>query len=552
MTAPPAPEPDDLSDLIPDTIPQWLTDMVNKSKGRDFEKYGLLSQFDAETQVVADDRFDRMHYKEIREKAKELNDVALNRWEDDPTWFELIQDVYLALYKARPEVRKDKDMKPTHKLNHATFQRANDTREWPELRTWTELDRWASAMATAEFAAKLGDLFDELKELQEAKKKAQEEAQKIQDMLGQGGEGGSGIDDAEDFLDELEQAMEDYEEAQGEFEDQIQSNLNGIRQAARQGMEEALEDAESSLEMLNTFGTDPGQLKRIPHEQRMELARRIRANAKLKELANKVGRFVRMALGEQARKIVHGVDEVHDIETGNDIGKLLPSELMKLGDETTELLFIKDFAEANLLQYQLRGTEKVARGAIIAMIDTSGSMFGARETWAKAIAIALLNIARKQNRAFYGILFGSKSDPLVEFQFDPKKAPVMQTKLRDGTMQRREYPHEVEAVLDFAEYEFGGGTDFEYPISRAIEVLEGQYNEDGSTKGDLVMITDGECYVSDEWLVLYENSKETLAFRHYGCLIGVRSHVLETICDTIYNVAELAEASDAREMFGYV
>jgi uncharacterized protein with von Willebrand factor type A (vWA) domain len=179
-------------------------------------------------------------------------------------------------------------------------------------------------------------------------------------------------------------------------------------------------------------------------------------------------------------------------------------------------------------------------------------MFGPRETWAKAIAIALLNIARKQNRAFYGILFGSKRDPLVEFQFDPKKSPTMQTKLSDGSMQRHEYPHEVEAVLDFAEYEFGGGTDFEYPISRAIEVLDEQYNENGASKGDLVMITDGECYVSEDWIVLYENAKDTLAFRHYGCLIGMRSHVLETICDTIYTVSDFGEASDAQEMFGYV
>ena len=67
----------------------------------------------------------------------------------------------------------------------------------------------------------------------------------------------------------------------------------------------------------------------MPTEARLELARRIQRNRKLKELAEKVGRFVRLALGEQARKIVHGTDELHDIELGNDLHRTLPSELVQ-------------------------------------------------------------------------------------------------------------------------------------------------------------------------------------------------------------------------------
>jgi uncharacterized protein with von Willebrand factor type A (vWA) domain len=539
----------DLSHLLPDTIPDWLVDMVKKSKGRNLDDWQGLGEFYKETQVVSDEKFDRMHYRQIRETARELEDVATGRWVDDPTWFELIQDVYLALYKARPETRPEKDMKPTHLLNHAAFTKANGTREWPELRTWTQLDRWAAAMATVEFAMKLGDLFDELKDLQAAKKELQDKAQEIADKLA---EDQSGIEDAEKWLDEMEQAIEDYEEAGEAFGNQIDQNQNAIRLAARHGMEEALEDAEENLELLSTFGTEPGHLKRIPHEERMKLAARLRKSRKLKELAKKAGRFTRMAMGEQARKIVHGTDEVHDIELGDAIHKVLPSELMLLQQEETKLLFLKKFSEKELMQLQLRGTEKVGRGAIICMIDTSGSMNGARETWAKAIGIALLNVARKQKRAFYALLFGYKTDPLIEFQFDPKKPPKQITRLRDGSLKVREYTHEVEAVLDFAEYEYGGGTDFEVPISRAIEVLEAQYNTDGSQKGDLIMITDGECQVGSEWLERYENSKQQLAFRHYGCLIGFRSHTLEVLCDTIYDIQELARADDSREMFSYV
>ena len=90
------------------------------------------------------------------------------------------------------------------------------------------------------------------------------------------------------------------------------------------------------------------------------------------------------------------------------------------------------------MQYELRGTEKVARGAIICMIDSSGSMMGAKETWAKAVAIALLNIANQQNRDFYGMIFSSAHDPLKEWHFKKGKAAPQD-------------------VLDFAEFEFYGG-----------------------------------------------------------------------------------------------
>lgn len=537
---------DDYSEMLPDTIPQWLQDMVHKH-GRDPDKYSKLERFFKETDVVATDKFDRLHYNNIREMASELNEVATERWSDDPTWFELIKDTYLGLYKARPKQNKSNDMRPDYALNWQTFERAAKSRDWPELRAWTELDQWAAAMATAEFGVKLSEFFDEQKELKELQDEANEAAKELQEKLQEG----QSTDDADKFLDSLEEAMEQYETATDGLGNEVGKQASGIHQAARQAAEGALGDAESSLEMLSAFGTDAGDLKRIPHEARMELANRIRRNSKLKELADKVGRFVRFAMGEQARKIVHGVDEVHDVELGADIHRALPSELALLADEDTEILFLRKFVERELLQYQLRGTEKVARGAIIAMIDTSGSMYGERETWAKAISIALLNVARKQNRAFYGILFGSAYDPLVEFQFEPKKAAA-RVRSHKGEIHRTEYNNEIEAVLDFAEYSFGGGTDFQTPIDRAVEVLRRQYDESSAQKGDLIMITDGECSVSNDWIAQYEKEKDELAYRHYGCLIGVRSATLETLCDDIYSVSELGRADNAGEMFSYI
>ncbi len=517
-------------DLAPDRIPDWLQESVRKSKGRNLEDFGMLDEFYKETQVVEADRFDNAHYKTMRDNAPEMDDLAKSRFVDKPSWEDIVQDEFLGLYKAMPHTRKAHEMKPTHKVNHAAMSRAYDTREWNELRTYTELDEWTSAMAAVEFGSKLAEIFDEMEELM-----------MLQDAINDAdGEVGAAIaalqndelGNAEKLLDDLQKALDGYGGAAEDMEQGIQAHSNQIRQAARQAAKEAKEDSEQAEALLDSFGTEPGALKRMDASARIELANRIRQNSTLRELAEKVGRFVRLALAEQAQKIVHGIDEVHDIEMGNDLHKVLPSELMLLADEDLEILFLKNFAEGNLLQYQLRGKEKVARGAIICMIDSSGSMMGSRETWAKAVAIALLHIAYKQKRDFYGIIFSSAGE-LLEFDFPKGRATPAE-------------------VLEFAESSFHGGTDFMSPINRAIQVLEGQFNTEGSQKGDFVFITDGESYVTDEWLDRYRNAKDELAFRMYSCLIGANSTVLATISDQIYHITELARGTDVQEVFGFV
>jgi uncharacterized protein with von Willebrand factor type A (vWA) domain len=386
-----------------------------------------------------------------------------------------------------------------------------------------------------DFGLKLQEIFDEEEELQQLQDEIDGKDQEVQAALNdlQLMDPDAPQGELDDALQALKDSLGDYETAAGAVEDGIKSNSNRLRQMGRQAAKSAKDETESTEALLDSFGTEPGALSRMDASARMELAARIRNNRTLRELAEKVGRFVTMALSEQAQKIVHGIDEIHDVELGNDVNKALPSELMMLADEDLEFLFLEKFAEQKLLQYQLRGVEKVSRGAIVCMIDSSGSMHGSRDTWARAVGIALLHIAYKQKRDFYGIIFSSAYDDLIEFQFDKGIAT----------------PHEV---LDFAEAGYHGGTDFEKPVSRGVEVLREQFSDEGSQKGDLVMITDGECAVSEEWLDRYRNSKEELAFRMYSCLIGMNSTTLQVMSDDVYHITDFAQGGDVKDIFGYV
>jgi uncharacterized protein with von Willebrand factor type A (vWA) domain len=513
----------------------WLEKLISRSKGRKISDFQGLSEYQKSTDCIKSDRYDRQQYSGMRDSADALKNLAYSRFEDDPSWPDIVQDEFLGLYKAVPKLRADHDIKPTHAINHAAMKKALSSKEWSELRTYTELDEWSSAMAAVEFGTRLGEYFDEAKDLQKAQEEIQEAdaelEQALQDAMGL--DEGSTDEQVEAALDALQQASQAFQQAAQQVQETIKANDSGMRQAVRGAMNQALDSTKGVEEMLTTFGTEAGSLRRMDHKARMKLAARIHNNKKLREMADMIGRMVRLALGEQARKIIHGHDEVHDIELGQDIYRVLPSDLALLSIPETELLFYKRFSERELLQYQLRGTEKVARGAIICMIDSSGSMSGQREIWSKAVGIALLNIANKQNRDFYAILFSSRHDQMREWYFPRGKG-------------------EVEDVLDFAEYFIGGGTDFEMPITRAVEVLERQFSAEKAQKGDLMLITDGECTVSTEWRDRFLNSKADLAFRMYSCLIGFSSSTLDVLSDQMYHITDLADGDQVRQPFGLI
>jgi hypothetical protein len=207
--------------LVPDRVPDWLVNQVRKSKGTNMSDFGLLDEYFKETDVVKSDRFDRSHFAGMRKKANELDDLALNRWTDKPSWFDLIQDEFLGLYKGDPKTRDAKEIRPTHRINHATMSRAYSTREWAELRTYTSLDEWTSAMAAVDFGLKLAELFDEQEELMDVQDKVNKKDQEVRELIEKLKSADEQGKDAEDLLEELKEALNGDGEGDGGYEQAI-------------------------------------------------------------------------------------------------------------------------------------------------------------------------------------------------------------------------------------------------------------------------------------------------------------------------------------------
>lgn len=158
-------------------------------------------------------------------------------------------------------------------------------------------------------------------------------------------------------------------------------------------------------------------------------------------------------------------------------------------------------------------------------------MSGDKEIWSKAVALTLLEIARKQRRRFRSICFSSAETPLQVLEMNP----------------RDRYEIETRTIMDLAEYFPGGGTDFQKPLDAALECLQ----ESRFKKGDIIFITDGECQVSPEWVEMFREQKARLGFSLFSILIDMGPAQLGTLkefSDRITTIKQLT-GDEAKDIF---
>ena len=235
------------------------------------------------------------------------------------------------------------------------------------------------------------------------------------------------------------------------------------------------------------------------------LARQIAQNPQIRELVRKMGRqHVSEDFKRQTRIPQASQSEVHGTHRSNDVMRLLPSELVNLEDDTLETLFYARLLEHNLLTYQLSGstmttgetTETRSRrtGPVVACLDTSGSMQGEPLLKAKALLLAVASILKQEDRSLHVILFGASGQ------------------LRTFAMDAR---NDAAGLLAFLRQGFNGGTDFETPLQHALHLVE---SNPGYLKADVLMVSDGDCSLSEDFTAKLCAAKARLNCRVYSVL----------------------------------
>lgn len=414
-----------------------------------------------------------------------------------PTWPELQQDLWLSLYRKTPRVRDLAEMAPATKFNGLVMGEVTKLAPYRDLHAQT----YGSDLKTSEALAILVGLAEKwLDDLKKRLRRATKASGSGGVPLPWGGEAS-------------EQAIE-----------------NAARQSAREVLKEISEELEQIEGCLSAAGVGTGAEMQVGDAQkRIAIGRKLMKSAQFTKLAQMVGRMQMAARAIRQSTIDPGHAEVTDIECGCSIPQLLPAELVALGDETFELAFLRRLSERQVLQYKLRSPEELNRGPMVICVDSSGSMGGDKDVWAKAVALALTGVCREQKR-----------DCCVLFYDDRVKREIS---LPGGKVSLEEF----ELLATFFS---GGGTNFSMPLERARKIIEtGAEKMPKMDRADIVFITDGQAHLDDFWVKRFCADKARLSFHIWG--VGIQcgsSAALTAVCDEVCQVANLNDDKQALDV----
>jgi uncharacterized protein with von Willebrand factor type A (vWA) domain len=493
---------------------------------------------------VESDTYDRSAFATLLAGSPSLGKVADDGGALVPHFENLLADIFCLLFKLEPHFRDPDAVAPAAALNRALLDAFRDHPLLEHLREQTQLDETQAGLGTLligeEVLALLreerllprGDLLD-LWDLERREQELRARGEELKDLdeVAKEGDADAVAKAREDLAHaaavaeaRLRQKGRQVAERLGEMPARARGALPGSAAGLSRKLSEAAEESER-------WGTGLGAGGRTSPGRQIELGRRLATNPKLRKLAAVVGRMREQALALRRRPFERASEEVFDVRLGSDLDRLLPPELLALHHPLLRRDFARRLVEGRLLSYALRGPDERGRGPMIVCLDGSGSMAGDKEIWSKAVALTLLEIARRQRRLFRFICFSSAETPLFMLDLNPRER------------------HEVQEdrALDVAEYFPGGGTDFQIPLSAALDCLRASRYR----RGDVVLITDGECQVAPDWLVRFKAEKQRLGFSLYSVLIDVgpsSTGTLAELSDRVTAVSALADEA-ARELF---
>ena len=225
----------------------------------------------------------------------------------------------------------------------------------------------------------------------------------------------------------------------------------------------------------------------------------LRDEQSLRELADLLGRMreAEIEIEEEAfeKSIIRqewkvdeaAKSEIVGVHESDDLSNMLSSEVSLLSDEDTELLFLKKYADKNLLTFRYEDRKLVQsedhymeinqrinqkeKGPFIVCVDTSESMTGRPEQIAKVLCLGILKMAIRENRRAY----------LINFSRGIK------------TLDLHDVANSIDEIAGFLRMSFYGGTDVSLALYEVIRQLRGNDYQDA----DVLIISDFIMYTID-------------------------------------------------------
>ena len=292
--------------------------------------------------------------------------------------------------------------------------------------------------------------------------------------------------------------------------------ISSVSKAAKQATE-GVQELES---VAQAFGMGPGEPGSSDVSAIASAFKAARSNKALMRICVLAGKFRQLAQGLHKSRSKNGFDEITGLEAGGDISRLIPSELMRLGIPELELDFLHRFAERQCLCREFEAEERVGMGPVVLVVDESGSMVGSRNESAKAIALTLAWIARKQRRWCGLVAFSGGTGHRV-LSLPPERW------------------NQVD-LLDWLESYIGMGSDQDVPIAE----LPAIFTEIGAPLGltDLVFVTDAELRISQKKATEFTTWKASVKARIVSLVLNTGPGHLTLISDEVHLINSLDPA----------
>ena len=441
----------------------------------------------------------------------------------------LLFDLFLMFFKFDPAFVPEGDTEPSHlRANRPVIRRLLDEEGTMLARLSTATDETASTLAATEAAKKLLEELDHNPDLadwmdrQAPPRGAADSggAPATPQATREGAHAGDGqTDPPQDLPHDPPPAAP-------------------LGRAASRAAGAAAGEADRHARALACWGLGPADLSRAPLGERLELARALRTK-RTKDLADLLGRMKNLRMSARKRKVRASRDEIHSITTSGDLSRVLPQELARAfgtGDQSRTLDFYRGLSERSVPSYSLRTEEPQGRGPVIALIDSSVSMSGEPMAWASAVALTLAQAATRSGS-------GRSHDarPVTAIFFNTKV--VLETQIAPGERDPRKF-------LEIANVAADGGTSYDAPLGRALEVLESSAaNKNAAARADLLLVTDGKCELSEAFAPEFARRKESLGCALVCVLVGndARPGSLEGHAEKLLHARDLSRASGGRD-----
>ena len=505
---------------------------------------------------IETDSFDRELFGDFEESSEELSALIERGSTLLPNFRYLAQDLFASFYKHNVLLFPIEFVEFASRFSRKLILKVLESELYAELREETLLDGFNSALAAATVLDRLlawlksqdgmgaNSLLREW-EIAEAEGDLRETEMKSETMEEM--EQGEGTEEAEkgeggEYKDTLSRVKKDNELARRRQEKELKEladeqerameNLDmKLKTLAQSATKEAMERVDEVDRNLAQWGSAVGSgAGGKGLGEKLDLAEKLNKSRNLKRLAMLVGALKEEMLNARRKSWSRRGDEVYEIGFGNDLAYLIPSELVALSSPLLRKDFFKKYVEHGLLQYRLK--EEKGRGPVIVCLDGSSSMHGDKEIWSKALTLSFGELAKRQRRRFSVVVFSSKGAPLRVFSSSAAGGVGI----------------DESQVLELADYFPGGGTDFESPLDKSLELL----GERKFAAADVLFITDGECDVSEQWLEAFMGKKAEQGLNVYSVLIDLTgresARSLTKFSDKVTTISNL-KSNDARDIF---